>query len=60
MSTSGISSGSSARTCKVWNLDKMPAAVRRRVTLLGEHNQAVLGERLGLNDDDLAEHRMVY
>lgn len=55
MSNAGISSGSSARACKMWNLDKTPAAVRRYDPLLGELR--------GLNDGELvelAERRVVY
>lgn len=55
MSNAGISSGSSARACKMWNLDKTPAAVRRYAPLLGEHKRAVLGGLLGMNDSELAD-----
>ena len=47
----------------MWNLDKTPSAVRRHAPLLGEHNQEVLGDLLGLDDGelaDLAERRVVY
>ena len=47
----------------MWQLDKTPSAVRRHAPLLGEHNQAVLGDLLGLDDSelaDLAERRVVY
>ena len=47
----------------MWQLDKTPSAVRRHAPLLGEHNQEVLGDLLGLDDGelaDLAERRVVY
>ena len=55
--------GSSARTGKMWNLDKTPSSVRRHVALIGAHNRAVLGVLLGMNDSelaDLAERQVVY
>ena len=47
----------------MWQLDQTPSAVRRHAPLLGEHNRAVLGDLLGLDDSelaDLAERRVVY
>jgi len=46
-----------------WKLSSTPARVRRPAPLLGEHNQYVLGELLGMSQDEieqLVEERVVY
>jgi len=46
-----------------WKLSTTPARVRRSAPLLGEHNQYVLGELLGMSQDEIAqllEEQVVY
>ena len=40
-----------------YQFSKTPASVRRRAPLLGEHNDEVYGELLGIPSDELAELR---
>ena len=47
----------------MWNLSKTPSVVRRHAPLMGEHNQQVLCETLGLTASELAqfeERQVVY
>ena len=46
-----------------WRLSETPARIHRHAPLLGEHNQYVLGELLGMSAaeiDKLAEEKVVY
>jgi len=39
----------------VCNLSETPGEIRRPAPLLGEHNNYVFGELLGLSEDEIAE-----
>jgi len=47
--------GETRVTAPVWRLHRNPAHVRRHAPCLGEDNAAVLGELLGISQDDIAE-----